>query len=160
MVTGIVHVPFKKKRQKLKRMKQFFVFFLFSVLSVASYAQGDVTGKWVTYDEETNKPSSHVMIEEVNGSLRGYIAETLKKTGPKTCQNCPGDKDGKPMKGLEIIWGFKKDAKGNWADGNILDPRNGKVYNCQLSVNPDGSLYIRGYWKFTWLGKTQTWYRK
>lgn len=141
-------------------MKYMFSLLVLCLFSISAYAQGDVTGTWVTYDEETNERSSNIFIEEVDGTLRGHISKTIKKTGPKTCQNCPGDKDGKPMLGLEIIWGFKKDAKGNWVDGSILDPRNGKVYNCNLAVNPDGSLYIRGYWKFTWLGKTQTWYRK
>ena len=41
-----------------------------------------------------------------------------------------------------------------WDDGEILDPENGKVYDCKIWVE-DGKLQVRGYVAFFF--RTQTW---
>jgi uncharacterized protein (DUF2147 family) len=43
-----------------------------------------------------------------------------------------------------------------WEDGTIMDPDNGKVYDCKLWVE-DGKLKVRGYVAFFF--RTQTWVR-
>jgi uncharacterized protein (DUF2147 family) len=43
--------------------------------------------------------------------------------------------------------------------GHILDPRNGSLYGVELSLEPDGSLSVRGFLGFPLLGQTQTWTR-
>jgi uncharacterized protein (DUF2147 family) len=48
---------------------------------------------------------------------------------------------------------MKKDD-GEYVDGDILDPENGKVYRCKLWVE-EGKLQVRGYIAF--LYRTQTW---
>ncbi|MCB0773090.1 MAG: DUF2147 domain-containing protein, partial [Flavobacteriales bacterium] len=60
---------------------------------------------------------------------------------------------GKPVLGLEIIRGMVRDGE-EWNDGTILDPDNGKVYDCKLWVEGD-KLKVRGYIAFFF--RTQTW---
>ena len=53
------------------------------------------------------------------------------------------------MQGLE-----KKGA--DYSGGNILDPKNGKVYTCKLWLEK-GELKVRGYVGIFF--RTQTWHR-
>ena len=98
---------------------------------------------------------------EKDGKLYGEVTELFR--GPDEEQNpicdaCPGKKKDTPIKGLEIIWGMTKDGEG-WDNGSILDPESGKEYSCQLKLNSDGTLDVRGYLGFSLFGRSQTWKR-
>ena len=75
------------------------------------------------------------------------------------CDECPDDRKGKPMLGLEIIRGAKKvDGKDVWEDGKILDPENGKNYTLKMTPIEGGKkLEVRG--SIGPFGRTQTWAR-
>lgn len=56
---------------------------------------------------------------------------------------------------MVIIRNLEK--KGNeFKGGDILDPKNGKIYDCKLWVE-NGVLKVRGYVAF--LYRTQSWYK-
>jgi uncharacterized protein (DUF2147 family) len=118
----------------------------------------DITGKWKTIDDETGEEKSIVEIYESDGKIYGKIVEVLnpKKKNP-VCDKCEGENKGKPIVGLQIIDGLKKDDD-VYNDGNILNPSNGKVYNCRLKIDEDpNTLQVRGYIAFFY--KTQYWKR-
>ncbi|MBV9655608.1 MAG: DUF2147 domain-containing protein [Acetobacteraceae bacterium] len=70
----------------------------------------------------------------------------------------PLDPNGQPHCGLQIIFGMKQIDPGVW-DGNIRDPRDGKVYSARMRLDDEGRLLLRGYVLVPLFGSTQTWTR-
>lgn len=62
------------------------------------------------------------------------------------------------LEGLEILHNFQYD-NGQWNDGTIYDPQEGKTYSCKLSLSDNGILYVRGYVGISLFGRTTTWTR-
>ncbi|OZV69671.1 DUF2147 domain-containing protein [Winogradskyella aurantia] len=135
-----------------------FSYTLIFMLATSLLRAQDITGKWKTIDDETGEEKSIVEIYESDGKIYGKIVEVLnpKKKNP-VCDKCEGENKGKPIVGLQIIDGLKKDDD-VYNDGNILNPSNGKVYNCRLKIDEDpNTLQVRGYIAFFY--KTQYWKR-
>ena len=118
-----------------------------------------VTGVWKTIDDESGEPKSHVKIYEENGTLYGKVIKLLPAAVGTICKECPGDKKGKPIEGMQIMWGLEKFEEGYWGNGEILDPKKGKVYNCKLWLENEDELTVRGYIGISLLGRSQSWYR-
>ncbi|MDH3708813.1 MAG: DUF2147 domain-containing protein [Cyclobacteriaceae bacterium] len=132
-------------------------FALWLFISVPVKAQ-DVLGQWSTVDDQTREVKSVVEIYTKKGQVFGkVVAISDPQQQEATCSECD-DKDprkNQPIIGMEIIKGLKK-VENAWTNGEILDPENGKVYKCKIWVE-NGSLVVRGYLGFTWLGRSQTW---
>jgi uncharacterized protein (DUF2147 family) len=61
---------------------------------------------------------------------------------------------------MTIMWGMKKNGD-EWSGGQILDPKNGKVYGCRMHLTDNGQkLEVRGFIGFSLLGRTQVWDRQ
>jgi uncharacterized protein (DUF2147 family) len=124
------------------------------------YAQNQtVIGKWKTIDDETGKAKSIVEIYEKSGKIYGKIIDIIDTEKKKSlCTNCSGDEKNKPVIGLVIIKGLKKDGK-EYNSGKILDPTSGKLYKCFLALDGNDKLNVRGYIGVALFGRTQTWNR-
>jgi uncharacterized protein (DUF2147 family) len=118
-----------------------------------------VIGKWKTIDDETGKAKSIVEIYERSGKIFGKITDILDVTKKKSlCTNCTGEDKNKPVMGLVIIKGLKKDGA-EYNSGKILDPITGKEYKCFLALEGNEKLKVRGYIGISLFGRTQTWQR-
>lgn len=131
---------------------------LTAICMTLSLTAQSAVGTWKTIDDEDGKVKSHITIQEVNGKLVGTIAELIDPERT-TCSACKGDKKDKPLIGMEILWDLNKTGDGQWAEGQIMDPKNGKTYKCKMELNGDNELQVRGFIGFSLLGRTQTWYR-
>lgn len=119
----------------------------------------DVAGRWVTMDDVTGKKRSVVEISVVNGKASGTIIQLFRAPSEEqdpVCKECTDDRKGRKVVGLDIIRGMVKQDD-EWTAGTILDPQNGKVYDCKLWIE-NGSLKVRGYIAFFY--RTQTWIRE
>ncbi|MBN3005949.1 DUF2147 domain-containing protein [Chromobacterium alkanivorans] len=114
---------------------------LFSHMALADSA----AGVWKTIDDETKQAKALVQItESASGELNGKIIK-LFANPEAVCDKCDGERKGKPVNGMQILWGLKKDGA-EWGNGKILDPKSGKIYTSGAKLVEDGKkLRVRGY---------------
>ncbi|MEL6811244.1 MAG: DUF2147 domain-containing protein [Bacteroidota bacterium] len=119
----------------------------------------DVFGKWKTVDDNSGEARSIVEIYEEDGKVYGKIIDLInpKEENP-ICDQCSGEDKDQPVIGLKFIKGLTKDGD-EYNGGKILDPENGKLYKCYITLEDRDTLKVRGYIGFSLLGRTQYWYR-
>jgi len=145
---------------KLFKISLTFITLLF--VSTLSAQHEDITGLWKTIDDETGQPKSVVKIYIEEGKLYGDIVKLFRKPGEDPdpiCDKCDEDdpRYNQKILGMTIITEMEYQEDDNeWEDGEIMDPKKGKVYTCKLWVE-DGKLQVRGYVLF--FHRTQEWLR-
>lgn len=138
-------------------MKKIKILFLLLFISSVTISAQSVIGKWKTFDDKTGEAKSIVEITEKDNKIYGRIIEILNPSKKNDkCTNCTDQDKDKPLKGLTIIKGLKKDGK-EYSDGKILDPVSGKLYKCTISLDGKDKLKVRGYVGISAFGRTQTW---
>ncbi|MBN8212100.1 MAG: DUF2147 domain-containing protein [Xanthomonadales bacterium] len=108
---------------------------------VASAQNASPVGQWKTYDEETGKARLIVDVYEAKGgTYAAKVVDTLFQPNA-VCTECSGDKKGKPIKGMVIMWGQKPGADGSFSGGQVLKLTNGKTYKSKAQLQAGGSKF-------------------
>lgn len=135
-----------------------------ALLAALAHADDSPIGRWKTIDDETGKAKSIIDIhKDANGQLAGTVAEILQSDkGPDPiCDKCDGERKGKPIKGMTILWDLKPESADVWSGGTVLDPSKGKTYRAKITLTDGGQkLQMRGYIGIEAMGRTQTWVRE
>jgi uncharacterized protein (DUF2147 family) len=134
------------------------------LLAGMARAQNTPVGVWKTIDDGTKKEKSLIRITEAGGVLTGKLEKLLDPATPPdvTCDKCTDERKDKPVLGMTLIRNVKQSDgdKALWDGGDILDPKNGKVYKVRLKpIDGGAKLDVRGYIGMPMLGRTQTWIR-
>lgn len=144
---------------RISRMMAFLVMLALALALPAMANTPDaVVGKW-----ETEGGKSHVEIRKSGSQYVGkivWLKEPNRDGKPKTDrQNPEKSLQGRPILGLQVLSGFAFKG-GEWVDGKIYNPEDGKTYSCKMSLKDKNTLQVRGYVFNPALGKTQVWKRK
>lgn len=130
---------------------------------LSASARDALVGEWRSIDDASGQAKAIIEIyETTDGKLAAKIVKLIDTSdGPNPlCDQCSGARKNKPILGMVIAWGLKRDGK-SWGGGRILDPENGKEYSVKMTPIADGKkLEVRGFIGMALLGRTQVWHRQ
>lgn len=130
---------------------------------LAMAQDGSPVGLWKTIDDASGKPTALIRITEQQGELQGKIEKLFRAPNedqnPK-CVQCTDARKDQPIVGMTIVSGLKKTGD-EYTGGEILDPKNGKVYKSKLTVREGGKkVEVRGFVGMPMFGRSQVWLRQ
>ena len=113
----------------------------------AAVAQDMVEGYWKSIDED-GKTTAAWYISQKDGTLQGVILKVPGEPDDLLADKCtgnypgcpiPGDVSKMPLLGTPFIFGLRMRSPGSWDRGNIIDPKDGKMYGCRITFRAAGS---------------------
>lgn len=132
----------------MKRLITVCCFALFGLVTLA--AQDKVEGFWKSVDE-AGKTTAAWKIYQKDAVLFGEIITVPGQSDAKLADKCLPSYKGFPVVGevnkmtvvkTPFIYGLKMKSPGKWEGGNIIDPKEGKLYQCKINFRAaDGKKY-------------------
>ncbi|MDR1788054.1 MAG: DUF2147 domain-containing protein [Treponema sp.] len=137
----------------------------------AAFAADPVEGFWISRDEKTGKDTGGWQIYQERGVLFGRLLSGKDVKADTKADKCIGPYKGFPEKGTPSeltvlgqrwIFGLTRVETGSWSGGSVINPEDGKVWNCKIIFHAaDGkkfkvdTLEMRGSWGP--FGRSQYW---
>lgn len=142
-------------------MERFFLIaFSFIFFNMSGRTKSDfVLGSWLATDK-----SVAVEVYKINDEFRAKVLWFNQKLGSGKPMQMRYDTENpnpalrkRKILGMEILEGLQYNSSNNsWENGKIYDATSGKFWDSSASLNKDGTLKVRGFWKFKWIGKSMS----
>jgi uncharacterized protein (DUF2147 family) len=127
----------------------------------AKLVQGDeLLGEWWTQGNE-----GRIRItRDRDGTFRGTTtccvpAKPTKDHPAQDIHNPNPERRLRSTVGIVIIWKLTYEGDGEYVDGHVYNPRDGKTYRIDMQVIDRNTVKIRGYLAIPLLGQSQIWKR-
>jgi uncharacterized protein (DUF2147 family) len=78
-------------------------------------------------------------------------------TATKDVNNPNKQLQSRELIGLVILNNFEFNGKDKWQNGTIYDPKNGKTYDCVITLKSSTQINVRGYVGISMFGRTEVW---
>jgi uncharacterized protein (DUF2147 family) len=123
--------------------------FLFSVAGLC-FAADPAEGYWTSVDDKSGK-SSIWELYLMGDTLCGKMVAAPKTPPDARASKCrasyggfplPGKVNEMPVIGTPWIFGLTMERPGQWINGSIINPEDGKLYKCKMTFHAaDGKRY-------------------
>lgn len=122
-------------------------------------AADDVLGKWQNLEKnlivEVYRDGNHF-----KGRLL-WFKNSNEKTNPSYTWLDINNPDpalrNRKILGMDVLQKLVYNPKKNcWDDGEIYDTTTGRTWNSSLKFSEDGTMEVRGFWHFEFIGKTMS----
>ncbi|GAA0878048.1 DUF2147 domain-containing protein [Algoriphagus jejuensis] len=143
---------------KIRQFPSFFIlFYLVLGLSASAQSENAIVGVWLDTDK-TAKIEIYRSDKEFEGKIIWMQNPNTNGSPTLDAKNPEHKLKTRPIVGLTILDGLQyKD--GVWKEGDIYDPKSGKTYSCELKLQTNDVLEVKGYIGFSFVGKTVKWTR-
>jgi len=165
----MVRTRLETEEQRTRRASWLAAALVLTAAGIARAGDGDaVVGVWAT-NPDAEGGQAHIEIFKDNGTYGGRIVWLEKPEYP------PDDDEGmagqtkvdrrnpdpalrdRPVLGLKMMRGFTYAGGNRWEKGTIYHPVDGKTYECEMTLDDDGTLKVRGFIAVSLLGRTEVW---
>lgn len=139
-------------------LKSISVLLLFLAIQIsAQNTKDDVLGRWISTDK-----SVAVNVYREGNIFKAKVIWFDERLGSGTPMNTRIDSHNPNSKmrnrkviGMDILENLNYNpANLRWENGKIYDASSGRTWDTFAEIQKDGKLFVRGFWKFTWIGKT------
>ncbi len=153
MTTSVLHHP------TLLNAVVGVVFFFSACLPGRAQNADAVLGEWYT-EEGKAKVEIYVCDSSYCGKII-WLQEPKNPDGTnkRDANNPDEDLRSRTIVSTNILTGLQYDGDDEWEDGEIYDPESGKTYSCRLELEDQNTLEVRGFVRFSLLGRSQNWTR-